>query len=59
MSGSFDEQDGNVKLWDIRSRAIPLHDLAGHNGKVLSSAWATGDTLHTGGSDCIVKHHHF
>ena len=34
MSGSFDDQANNVKLWDIRSRAIPLHDLAGHDGKV-------------------------
>ena len=51
VSGSLDAAGDNVKLWDIRSPGVPLHNLEGHEGKVLAVAWTSQQSIATGGSD--------
>lgn len=56
-SGSMDKEGENLKLWDIRSRLIPVHNLLGHSGKVFAVDWASDCSILSGGSDGKSKIH--
>jgi WD40 repeat protein len=47
----------NLKLWDIRSKRIPLHNLGGHTDKVLAVAWPTESLIAAGGADGQLRMH--
>ena len=56
------DYDGVIKLWDMRTLAVPLHTMKdAHSGKGLCLAWSvskhTEESAHiwTGGSDCCLK----
>jgi len=51
VSGSHDDTGNNLKLWDVRSTAIPIHNVAGHEGKVLAVTWPTTSMFISGGED--------
>jgi ribosome biogenesis protein YTM1 len=51
VSGSQDGPGHNLKLWDVRSSNIPIHNIPGHTGKVLSVDWPTADLIVSGGED--------
>jgi len=61
VSGSFDDPVGdkfnNLKLWDIRSQRIPLHNLPGHADKVLGVAWPSAELVCAGGADGRLRMH--
>lgn len=50
-SASQDGAGHNLKLWDIRSANIPLHNVAGHEGKVLDVIWPSANLFASGGDD--------
>jgi len=51
VSSSQDNAGHNLKLWDIRSSNIPIHNIAGHEGKVLDVIWPSSDLVVSGGED--------
>eukprot|EP00038_Savillea_parva_P031301 m.84760 g.84760 ORF g.84760 m.84760 type:complete len:462 (+) comp9607_c0_seq2:271-1656(+) len=67
VSGSLDDVVGaagaaaassnNLKLWDVRSQRIPLHNLTGHTDKVLAVAWPTATLVAAGGADGQLRLH--
>jgi len=57
VSGSYDDEANNAKLWDIRSTRIPIHNIAGPTQKVLAVDWAKPDVILTGGADGQLRMH--
>jgi len=57
VSGSYDDKGNNIKLWDIRSRTIPIHNITGHDDKVLSVDWPSTNLILSGGADGQLRMH--
>eukprot|EP00053_Salpingoeca_punica_P009509 m.85073 g.85073 ORF g.85073 m.85073 type:complete len:451 (-) comp15041_c1_seq1:1249-2601(-) len=57
VSGSHDAAPNNLKLWDIRSVNIPLHNINAHTQRVLSVDWPLETVIISGGADNSLKVH--
>eukprot|EP00039_Didymoeca_costata_P028596 m.21650 g.21650 ORF g.21650 m.21650 type:complete len:435 (-) comp7196_c0_seq1:50-1354(-) len=57
VSGSQDGEGNNLKIWDIRSRKIPIHNISGPKGKVFSVDWVSKTAILSGGEDCRLMVH--
>lgn len=57
LSGSLDTSGGNLKLWDIRSASIPVHNIDGCGDKVLSVGWAGEGMALSGSADGKARMH--